>query len=717
MLRCSSLSQVFSSWVSQISVIGLSAGQLPRVKRSRRRMCGASSAAGKTTEVLEDRFLLAGAIGVDNSLGSPTDLQNLKGDFDGDGNDDIARLTETGEWQIGLSDGAGSYNFSKWSRWKASTLQDVQIGDFNGDGRDDLAGLFGNGLKKNWWVGISNGSRLVNQRFARWDTSSGLDQVHVGDFNGDGRDDLAGLFGSGARKTWEVGLANGAEFVTEQWTAWNTRTLDQVQVGDFDGDGRDDIAGLFGSGAKKSWRVGVSTNSGFETQRWARWNTSGGLDNVMVGDFNGDGKDDLAGLFQGKHWRVGVAGNNSFDLSRWATWSFASEGLDQLEVEDVDGDGDDDIVGLDAAGHSWVSHSSGMDFSLEYDAARDARAGSVELLDDGTLRIDGTGFSDDVVVELEGGNLVARLEGGDDTTTDDDIYARFDVDTVSRILFTGGDGDDRFVNRTDIDSEAHGGDGDDTLVGGAGDDALFGDRGRDRIRGRRGNDSLRGGLGRDRLEGGSGSDDFLENESDDLFEDEDAEDRRHDQNINNQNSTDNNGNDHNETDHNETDRNGNGHDGNNGNGNNGIDNSGTGRDSHDHNGTDHNGNGNSGTDHDGTDHNGNDHSGTDHDGNSGSDRNGNDHDSNNGTGHDGQDHDGTDHDGNDHNGTDHDGNGNNVNGNDGTGHDGNDHSGTDHDGNDHDGNDHDGNDHDGNDRDRNGNNGNDRNVSNRRGNR
>ncbi len=540
-------------------------------------MCQSSSTSGRSAEVLEDRFLLAGATGVDNSLGSPTDLQNLKGDFDGDGNEDIARLTETGEWQIGISDGAGSYDFSKWSQWKASTLQDVQVGDFNGDGKDDLAGLFGKGLKKNWWVGISNGSQLTNRRFVRWDTSEGLDQVQVGDFNGDGTDDIAGLLGTGVRKSWQVGVSSGSEFVTE---------------------------------------------------KWARWNTSGGLDNVTVGDFNGDGKDDIAGLFQGKYWRVGVAGDSSFGLSRWATWSFASEGLDQIKVEDVDGDGDDDIVGVDAAGRSWVSHSSGTDFSLEYDAASDARAGAVELLADGTLQIDGTRFSNDVVTEFEDGNLVARLEGGDDSRTDDDIFARFDVSTVSRILFLGGDGDDRFINRTGIDSEAHGGAGDDILVGGGGDDLLFGDGGRDRIRGRRGNDSLRGGAGRDRLEGGEGSDDFLENENDDVFEDENGEDRRHDGNTNEENSS--NGNDQNGNDQ------GN-HDGN---------------DQGNHDGNDQgNHDGNDQGNHDGNDqgnHDGNDQG--NHDGNDQGNHDGNDqgnHDGNDQGGHDGNDRDGNDRNGND----------------------------------------------------------------------
>ncbi len=569
-------SKAFTSLFSQLAG-SVFPGTGHRTKRSRRRMGLSSPASGKSAEVLEDRFLLAGATGVDNSLGAPTDLQNLKGDFDGDGNEDIARLTDTGEWQIGISDGAGSHDFSKWSHWKTSTLQEVHVGDFNGDGKDDIAGLFGKGRKKNWWVGISNGSHLNNKKFDRWDTQDGLDQVHVGDFDGDGKDDIAGLFGTGAKKTWEVGVSSGSDFTIEDW---------------------------------------------------GRWNTTGGLDDVVVGDFNGDGKDDIAGLFKGKHWRVGEAGAHSFDLSRWATWAFASEGLDQLEVKDVDGDGDDDVTGVDSHGRSWTSHSSGTDFSLEYDAVSDANAGSVELLDDGTLKITGTTGSDDVTTKVEDGNVLVKLKGDDDPHTDDDVYARFDVSEVARILFLGDDGDDRFVNRTRIDSEAHGGAGDDILVGGGGDDSLFGDRGRDRLRGRHGNDTLRGGVGRDRLEGGQGSDDFLGNENDDDFEDESGEDRRHDGNTEEDNGSTANGNGDN----------GNGHDQN---GNDGS-----------HNGNDDNGNGHDQNGNDGS-HNGNDDNGNghDHNGNDGS-HNGND-DNGNGHHHNGND---DDHNGNDDNGNGHDAN-------------------------------------------------------------
>jgi len=44
-------------------------------------------------------------------------------------------------------------------------------GDFNGDGKLDIAGRAGTG---DWWVASNTGSLLVNVYFGSWDESAGL---------------------------------------------------------------------------------------------------------------------------------------------------------------------------------------------------------------------------------------------------------------------------------------------------------------------------------------------------------------------------------------------------------------------------------------------------------------------------------------------------------------------------------------------------------------
>jgi hypothetical protein len=45
---------------------------------------------------------------------------------------------------------------------------------------------------------------------------------------------------------------------------------------------------------------------------------------VQVGDFNGDGKDDITGrVLQSGQWWSGISTGSAFTTSLWATWSSA----------------------------------------------------------------------------------------------------------------------------------------------------------------------------------------------------------------------------------------------------------------------------------------------------------------------------------------------------------------------------------------------------------
>src|SRR5206468_2584321 len=74
-----------------------------------------------------------------------------------------------------------------------------------------------------WWVNLSTGAGFVHTLWTQWsgDQAGILDwvDVQVGDFNGDGRSDLVGrVKQSGA---WWVALSSGAGFVNQPWTAWS----------------------------------------------------------------------------------------------------------------------------------------------------------------------------------------------------------------------------------------------------------------------------------------------------------------------------------------------------------------------------------------------------------------------------------------------------------------------------------------------------------------
>jgi hypothetical protein len=57
---------------------------------------------------------------------------------------------------------------------------DVKVGDFNGDGKADLAGMEQG--SDQWWVGLSTGSALQTTPWGAWSPAAGWDAVAAGNF-------------------------------------------------------------------------------------------------------------------------------------------------------------------------------------------------------------------------------------------------------------------------------------------------------------------------------------------------------------------------------------------------------------------------------------------------------------------------------------------------------------------------------------------------------
>lgn len=237
-----------------------------------------------------------------------------------------------------------------------------QVGDFNGDGQDDILREVTSTTGAD--VFLSSGSSFAYA--GDWKPASyGVDGWHVGDFNGDGRADVFRQFLDGPSdnsSSIEVELSDGTKFnLTGFWLGRSRGTddhgnRDSWTVGDFNGDGRDDIfryvvgssgADMYLSTGSNSGPGQIGVTTGFVPA--GSWTPAGnGLDNQWhVGDFNGDGKDDLLrALVTGVD--VFLSNGNSFVHS--GLWSNAVQGIDDQgqpapwSVGDVNGDGRADIL-------------------------------------------------------------------------------------------------------------------------------------------------------------------------------------------------------------------------------------------------------------------------------------------------------------------------------------------------------------------------------------
>ncbi|MCB8820153.1 VCBS repeat-containing protein [Microvirga rosea] len=243
-----------------------------------------------------------------------------------------------------------------WSTPKGGAWS-LKAGDFDGDGREDLIRTQTGSPAE---VFHSTGSKFVGQ--GNWTLSGPRDTAwYVGDFNGDGKDDVLRYLPSrGGHYGAEVALSDGTKFgAPTMWSADGLAHHNQWYVGDFNGDGKDDLLrGNRDSGPE----VLLSNGSGFGTP--TVWTGSKSATSWKVGDFNGDGKTDIARYSQSTHKTEALLSNgSSFDFA--GVWSTHAPGKTGWLVADVNGDGRDDLVGSsdDIQGVSTVLLSSGNHFS------------------------------------------------------------------------------------------------------------------------------------------------------------------------------------------------------------------------------------------------------------------------------------------------------------------------------------------------------------------
>jgi hypothetical protein len=164
----------------------------------------------------------------------------------------------------------------------------VAVGDFNGDGRLDIA--VANLLSDTVSILLGTGTGTFGPK-ADFATGPSPASVTVGDFNKDGKLDLAVANRSGNSISILLGAGNGT-FGAK--TDFGDATLFPVWVaaGDFNGDGTVDLAIANAFNDSVSIMLGTGTGS-FGTHTDFNLNGSG-INSVAVGDFNRDGKLDLA---------------------------------------------------------------------------------------------------------------------------------------------------------------------------------------------------------------------------------------------------------------------------------------------------------------------------------------------------------------------------------------------------------------------------------------
>jgi hypothetical protein len=288
-----------------------------------------------------------------------------KRDFDGDGRADIP---VTSPWGLGLLTMSGgaltstvmAANGTRFGGWLLNTADNRfdLIGDFDGDGRVEmlvsspwgLALLRKDGGTFKPVVMAPNGTR-----FGDWLLNTGDNRFGpVGDFDGDGRDEIL------VTSPWGIGILklSGASFASIMMAAngtrfggWLLNTADNrfSPVGDLDGDRRDELI------VTSPWGIGMLKLSGATMSapmmapngtRFGGWllNTS---DNhiVTLADLDGDGRADIVIT---SPWGIGVLALGGSTLTakmmapngtRFGGWLLNTLDNRIVCAADLDGDG------------------------------------------------------------------------------------------------------------------------------------------------------------------------------------------------------------------------------------------------------------------------------------------------------------------------------------------------------------------------------------------
>jgi DNA/RNA endonuclease YhcR with UshA esterase domain len=295
-------------------------------------------------------LLVAGA----NLLFLPANF--VVGDFNGDGIPDEAapNLNAGSGIEVWLGNGDGTFKGGIESTKTTSLLfAFVTVGDFNGDGKADLAVAnypdSGNG-PYSVTILLGNGDGTFTQEADNPATGNQPLSIVAGDFNGDGNLDLA-VANSGSN-TLSILLGNGDGTFTAAASPATGSSPSSVVTGDFNGDGKLDLAVTNAS----SNTVSILLGNGDGTFTAA---ASPATDNkpvsVAVGDFNGDGNPDLAVANEGGNDLTILLGKG--DGTFTAASSPVIAGPDSVAVGDFNGDG---IVDLAVAGsHAAVLLGNG----------------------------------------------------------------------------------------------------------------------------------------------------------------------------------------------------------------------------------------------------------------------------------------------------------------------------------------------------------------------
>jgi hypothetical protein len=298
-------------------------------------------------------------------------------DYDGDGKADFAYETTAGTLVIDYSvTGRHTYNLTASPLSLTSPV--VAPADYNGDGITDIGVLDSVGT---WRIAYSTantawGGTSWSLTLANGYGGSTVVQPVPADYAHDPANPGAALAVVDTAGYWYVALRSGGTyggwaatqpgFKTATATTQHACGYQNLQpcafAFDVDGDSKADISML--SPTSNRWLVGLTTNSAatpplFTAKSTFADSTANGsfTGNAAVGDYDHDGRSDMAYMSSNGTWTIDYAANGFSGPDLTLAYGYGGTGT-LAAAGDYDGDGYADLATLDTAGTLHIAKSS-----------------------------------------------------------------------------------------------------------------------------------------------------------------------------------------------------------------------------------------------------------------------------------------------------------------------------------------------------------------------
>ncbi len=264
----------------------------------------------------------------------------VTGDFNGDSKPDVATMSfEGGKVAVYFGDGLGNLGTPAVHLVGTGAAQLITA-DMNNDGKLDLVLTFHGSPNATVSILFNNGSGVFGFPV---NTSQGVsaEGLRVADFNGDGKGDLVSGASIGSNPVIQIRFGDGAGNFTAPFSNSINGSRGYV-IGDFNTDGKNDLAFIFNDAPNRQLVLFLNDGSGTLVQSPNPFLIGTNSLIGIVGDFNNDGKQDIAGFTQSNNSVMVLLNNSPSGFTR-TDYPVLST-LNEVGAGDFNGDGKLDII-------------------------------------------------------------------------------------------------------------------------------------------------------------------------------------------------------------------------------------------------------------------------------------------------------------------------------------------------------------------------------------